>query len=221
MLCLIEAGAPGTPFLYAPALAVMDPRSGRYSPGAIESAVLGSAAIEMARYYGLPVEGTGGGTECYVPSIQAGYERAAGALLPLLSWPDVLVGPGLLGGSMILSLEQLLIDVEVFRMAKQAYKGIDTNEDKWLLDVIDKVGPAGTFMGERSTRKGVREGEWYVSTFGLHDTYEKWDAAGRPTLLEEARQRVDEILETHEPLPLDEDVERELDRIEERARAEG
>ena len=220
MLCLIEAGAPGTPFLYAPALAVMDPRSGRYSPGAIEGAVLGSAAIEMARYYGLPAEGTGGGTECYVPSIQAGYERAAGAFLPMLSWPDVLVGPGLLGGSMILSLEQLLIDVEVFRMAKQAYKGIDTSDDKWLLDVIDRVGPAGTFMGERSTRKGVREGEWYVSTFGLHDTYEKWDAAGRPPLLDEARQRVDEILAAHEPLPLDEDVERELDRIEERARAE-
>ena len=44
-------------------------------------------------------------------------------MLPLLSWPDILVGPGLLGGSMILNLEQLLIDVEMFRMCKRAHTG--------------------------------------------------------------------------------------------------
>ena len=77
MLCLIQAGAPGTPFIYAPALATMDPRSGRYSAGAIENGLLGAAAVEMARYYDLPAEGTGGGTDHYVPGIQPGYERAA------------------------------------------------------------------------------------------------------------------------------------------------
>ncbi|MEE8392613.1 MAG: trimethylamine methyltransferase family protein, partial [Anaerolineae bacterium] len=54
MLCLIQAGAPGTPFIYAPALSVIDPRSGRYGPGAVENGLLGAAAVEMARYYGLP-----------------------------------------------------------------------------------------------------------------------------------------------------------------------
>ncbi|MEE8392427.1 MAG: trimethylamine methyltransferase family protein, partial [Anaerolineae bacterium] len=166
---------------------------------------------------GLPAEGTGGGSECYVPGIQSGYERATNALLPLLSWPDILVGVGLLGGSMVLSLEQLLIDVEVFRMAKRAHQGIATSADKWLEDVIDRVGPAGNFLSERSTRKSTRDGEWYVSRFGLHDTYEKWEADGKPTLLDEVRQRVDEILATHEPLPLDEDVERELEKIHKRA----
>ncbi len=220
MLCLIQAGAPGTPFIYAPALSVIDPRTGRYSPGAVENGLLGAAAVEMARYYGLPAEGTGGGSECYAPGIQAGYERAMNALLPLLSWPDILVGPGLLGGAMVLSLEQLLIDVEIFRMARRAHQGIVTGEDKWLEDVIDRVGPAGNFLGERSTRKGTRSGEWYVSEFGVHDTYEKWEAAGKPALLDEARQKVDEILAAHEPLPLDEDIERELDRIQKRAQEE-
>jgi trimethylamine--corrinoid protein Co-methyltransferase len=218
MLCLIEAGAPGTPFIYAPALATMDPRSGRYTAGAIENGLLGSAAIEMARYYGLPVEGTGGGTDHYVPGIQAGYERALGVVLPVLSWPDILVGPGLLGGSMVLSLEQLLIDVEVFKMARRAYQGIATDEDKWLEGVIDSVGPGGHFIEERSTVAGIRGGEWYISKLGLHDTYEAWEADGKPTLLEEVREKANQILASHEPLPLDEDVERELDRIQTRAR---
>jgi trimethylamine--corrinoid protein Co-methyltransferase len=217
MLCLIQAAAPGTPFIYAPVLAVIDPRSGRYSGGAIEGGLLAAAVTEMGRYYGLPVEASGLGTDHHVPGLQPSYERALNGMLPILSWPDILVGPGLLGGSMILSLEQLLIDVEIFKMCKQAHRGIITNEDKWLEDVIDHIGPGGNFLSEYSTVDGIHDGEWYVSKFGLHDTFEAWEAAGRPTLLDEAREQVDQLLATHQPLPLDEDAERELDRIQKRA----
>ncbi len=220
LLCLIQAAAPGTPFIYAPVLAVIDPRSGRYSGGAIEGGLLGAAVTEMGRFYGLPVEASGMGTDHHVPGIQPGYERALNGMLPMLSWPDILVGPGLLGGSMILSFEQLLIDVEVFRMCKQAHRGIVANEDTWLEDIIDDIGPGGNFLSEYSTVDGIYDGEWYVSKFGLHDTFEAWEAGGRPTVLDEAREKVDHILTTHQPLPLDEDAERELDRIQKRAQAE-
>ena len=220
MLCLVQAAAPGTPFIYAPALAVMDPRSGRYSGGNIEHALLGAAATEMARHYGLPVEATGLGTDQHVPCVQAGYERALNGMLPILSWPDILVGPGLLGGAMILSLEQLLIDVEVFRMCKRAHQGIATDADKWLEDVISDAGPGGSYIAKRSTVKGIRGGEWYISQLGVHTAFEQWDINGRPMLLEEVREKVDHILATHEPLPLDAGAERELDRIQARARAE-
>jgi trimethylamine--corrinoid protein Co-methyltransferase len=219
MLCLIQAAAPGTPFIYAPALAVIDPRSGRYSAGAVEGGLLGAAVTEMGRYYGLPVEASGMGTDHHVSGIQPGYERALNGMLPMLSWPDILVGPGLLGGSMILSLEQLLIDVEVFKMCKQAHRGIIASEDKWLEGVVDNIGPGGNFLSEYSTVDGIRDGEWYISKFGLHDTFEAWEAAGRPTLLDEAREKVDQILASHQPLLLDEGAERELDRIQKRAQA--
>jgi trimethylamine--corrinoid protein Co-methyltransferase len=163
------------------------------------------------------VEASGGGTDHFVPGIQAGYERSMNALLPAISWPDILVGPGLLGGSMILSLEQLMIDVEVFRMCRRAHRGIVADEAKWLDDVIGRAGPGGDFLSERSTVDGIRGGEWYVSKVGVHDTFERWDGAGRPGLLEEARERVAHILATHEPLPLGEDVERELEHIRIRA----
>jgi trimethylamine--corrinoid protein Co-methyltransferase len=217
LLCLVQAAAPGTPFIYAPALAVIDPRSARYSGGAVENGLLSVAATEMARYYGLPVEASGLGTDHHVPGIQAGYERALNGMLPALSWPDVLVGPGLLGGSMILSLEQLLVDVEVFRMCKRAHRGIATDERSWLEDVTSLVGPGGHFLAERSTVDGLRGGEWYVSRLGVHDTFEGWEAAGRPALLAETRGQVEHILAHHQPLPLDEDAERELDRIQKRA----
>jgi trimethylamine:corrinoid methyltransferase-like protein len=87
--------------------------------------------------------------------------------------------------------------------------------------VISRVGPGGHFLDERSTVDGIRGGEWYVSKVGLHGTFEEWEEAGRPTLLEEARVRVEQILADHESLPLAEDVERELDRIQKRAQEGG
>jgi trimethylamine--corrinoid protein Co-methyltransferase len=218
MLCLIQAAAPGTPFIYAPALAVMNPRSGMYSAGAIGNGLLSCAAIEMARYYQLPVEGTGGGTDTFAPGIQASYERAMNSMLPTLSWPDLMVGAGLLGGSMIMSLEQLLIDAEIFRMQKQAHRGILTQEDKWLDDVIQKVGPGGNFLGEKSTRSNLRSGTWLIPRLGVHQTKKAWEKTGKRKILEEVREKVDIILADHKPLPLPQDVERELLNIEQRAR---
>ena len=118
---------------------------------------------------------------------------------------------------MVLSLEQLLIDVETFRMCKRARQGIDVDDNLWLEDVIARVGPGGHYLTETSTVKALREGEMYISQLGWQDSIEAWEAAGRPSLLEEARGKVERILATHQPLPLDEDVERELDRIQKRA----
>jgi trimethylamine--corrinoid protein Co-methyltransferase len=217
MLCLIQAAAPATPFIYAPALAVMDPYTGRYAGGAVEQGLLGAAATEMARYYGLPAESTGFGTDHQAPGIQAAYERTLNGLLPILSWPDLMVGPGLLGGSMNLNYEQLLIDVEVYKMSYRMNQGIDTAPEKWLCEVIANVGPSGQFLGERSTIRGIRGGEWYLPDLGLHDTYEMWEAAGRPRLLDELKERVSEILTDHQPLPLPDEVIRELEKLEKSA----
>ena len=57
-----------------------------------------------------------------------------------------------------------------------------------------------------------------MSKLGLHDAYETWEAEGKPTLLSEINEKLDHILATHRPLPLPEDVERELATIQQRAR---
>jgi trimethylamine--corrinoid protein Co-methyltransferase len=216
-LCLVEAAEPGAPFIYAPALAAMDPRSGSLSGGGIEHAVMSAAATEMARYYGLPVEASGCGTQQYVPGIQAAYEKATTALFATLALPDILVGPGSLGGATIISLEQLVIDVEVFRICVKAQRGINTADEMWLQDVLEKVAPAGDFLREASTRRNARNGEWFLNELGVHESFHHWDEAGRPSLVDEAHAKVSEILATHEPLPLDDDVERELEKLQKKA----
>jgi trimethylamine--corrinoid protein Co-methyltransferase len=171
----------------------------------------------MGRYYGLPVETSGSATAQFVPNIQSGYERALSAMPSILSWPDILVGAGLLGGAMILSLEQMLIDTETFRMCKQAHRGIRSGDNKWMDDVLDQVGPGGQFLDQVSTTTAIHDGEWYLSKKGMMASLEEWEAAGKRELVEDSREKVNQILSSHEPLPLDEDIDRELERIRKRA----
>lgn len=217
MICLLQANEPEVPIIYAPALAVMNPRTGLLSDGSMEFSIMSAAATEMARYYGLPAESSPGGTDAHVLDFQNGYENAAMKLASHLAWPDIIVGPGMLDGSMVSSLEQMYIDVEIFRLAKQAHRGIDTSSEKWLTDVIEKVGPGGNYLCERTTLKSIRNGEWYISDIGSHTSFGKWAAGSKKDVLSEIREKVDQILEVYEPLPLGEDVEKELEKICKRA----
>lgn len=213
MLCLTQLAQPETPFIYAAAPASMEPRYARFTGGGVENALLSSAVTEMARYYGLPVEATTGGSDHHAPGIQAAYERALNWAVPVLSWPDLLVGPGLLSGAMILSLEQLLLDVEVFRRCKRLHRGIGTSQEKWLDDLIDQIGPGGNFLKERTTHRSLRSGEWYTGGLGITDPYERWEELGKPDVLQQAREQFNKILAEYQPLPLDESVEEEIKRI--------
>ncbi len=209
-LCLVQAAEPGAPFIYAPVVASIDLRSGHYSGGAMEHYVMGAAATEMARYYGFPAFASGCGTDHFVPSLQAAYEKALGALLVSLSWPDILVGPGMLGGASVMSFEQLVMDVEVFRMARAAHEGIAVGDEFWLADAVERVGFGGSFLFERSTKENARRGEWALSTFGLHDSLSAWERGGSPTTLEQARDEVERLFLSHVPEPLPDDVARAL-----------
>ncbi len=219
VLCLAQAAAPGVPVIYAPASGVMDPRSGRYGGGPVELALLGSATTEMARFYGLPVQASTGGTDAHRPGTQASYERSMGWTLPVLSWPDLLVGPGLMDGSTVISVEQLLLDVEVFRRAARLRRGIGDPAGDPASGEVAAVGPGGTFLDRVVTRDAVRSGVWLLDRLGSHGTYDAWRAAGAKDVLEESRASAARMLAAHQDTPFDEHLARELDGLEDRAKA--
>jgi trimethylamine:corrinoid methyltransferase-like protein len=219
MLCLVQAAAPGTGALYSPNPQAIEPHTWRYTGGAVEDALFGAAVTCMGRYYGLPVEAGTGGTDQYYPGAQAGYERGINWALPTIVWPDILVGPGLLGGSTILCLEQMVMDVEIFRRCARLYEGINTAEDRWLDDLIQNAGPGANYLGQKSTLSALRDGRFYLSGLGFHDTYEKWKAAGMPDIVDDIQGITREILKKHQPLALDQAVDNELERLERRNRA--
>jgi trimethylamine--corrinoid protein Co-methyltransferase len=218
MLCLVQSAAEHTPFIYAAIPVVADMRSGRYGSGEAENALLGAAVTEIARFYQLPVEASTGGSDHSIPCIQSAYERALNYTLPILARPDLLVAPGLLGGSTIFSPEQFMIDVEVIRRCKRLSKGIDSSPEKWLGEVIKSVGAGGIYLSHRSTREAARSGEIYYSSMGTHCAYDQWKQSGSPDMLASIREDIKSRLSNRKPLPLSDEAERELSNLENRAR---
>jgi trimethylamine--corrinoid protein Co-methyltransferase len=218
-LCLVQAAEPGAPVIYAPFPQSIEPYTWRYTGGAVENSIFGAAMTEMGRYYGLPVESATGGTDQYYPGTQSSYERAINWALPTISWPDILVGPGLLGGSTILCLEQMIIDIEIFRRCTRLHEGISTDSDRWLEEIIVEAGPGGNYLNQKSTRKAVLDGRWYLSKMGFHDTYENWRKRGMPDIVDEIHEILERTLKGYQPMPLDAAVDQELERLERHARA--
>jgi len=221
MLCLLQAASPGTPFLYAPVPAMTNPYSGVYSGGAVENGLLGAAVVEMARFYHFPVIASGGGTDHFFPGVQSSYESSLNMLLPLLAWPDILVGPGLVGSSMVFSYEKFMIEVEVFRMCRRLHQGIQADEAHFLEQLIGTVGPGGNFLGERSTVKSLRSGEWHIPRLGVHQSREAWLSKGAKDMREECLEKAAGILAQHQPLPLEDAALEEIKKIHDRAVAHG
>ena len=79
-------------------------------------------------------------------------------------------------------------------LARRRCAGSTPSDDLWLGDVLERVEPAGNFLKEPSTRRNARSGEWYISDLDMHESFEAWEAAGRPDVRDHARAKVDEIL---------------------------
>lgn len=83
--------------------------------------------------------------------------------------------------------------------------------------VLDEAGPGADFIARPATRRATHEGEWHLDRIGVRDTWERWEAAGRPDAVDDARALAAELLAAHEALPMDEATERELATLVNRA----
>jgi len=90
-------------------------------------------------------------------------------------------------------------------------QGLEVSEETLALDLIHQVGHGEGFIGAEHTLRHFRE-DWYPKLFD-RDTYETWQSAGSKSLRERANEKVEHILETHQPEPLPADVQQEIDRI--------
>jgi trimethylamine--corrinoid protein Co-methyltransferase len=217
-LVIQEFASPGAPVVYAAGLGTIDFRTGANAPSP-ESSLMHLGLNQVAHYYDVPSEiGITGGTASKVLDTQAGYERARTILTHLSTTPDIALGLGGLEGARMTSAEALVIDNEIIDYALRFVEGFEVNDDTLAVDVIDKVGPGGIYLGEKHTVQHFRE-RW-MSRLSDISSFETWEKQGSRSIDEVAREKVREILATHKVTPLPEDVEKEIGRILKRAEAE-
>ena len=208
-LVISEFASSGAPAVYSTAACVADPSSGTETESSSASLLnLGSAQI--AHYYGLPCE-ISGSAALYLSLWMAQHscETVMGVNPSLSSGADIICG-------WAASPEALVMDNEIIGSVLELAQGFEINEETLAVEVINKVGPGGTFLGEKHTLKHYKE----LRGPRLNDvnTYETWESMDFK--LERAKEKVKEILATHKPEPIPEDVDKEIFKIFNRAEAE-
>jgi len=79
------------------------------------------------------------------------------------------------------------------------------------LDVIDSVGPDGQFLDSPHTLKHLRE-DWQPALFDRFD-YARWTSRGATTLQQRANQKIKDILASHQPEPLSDELITQLNDV--------
>jgi len=211
-LVLVQLINPGNSVVYGSIPVNLDMRTVIPSAGCPETALRCAGGAQMAKYYRLPSAMSGGVTDSKIPDIQAGYESALTMLTTVLAganWTRVVAGA--LEYHFTASFEMLAIHDEMFGMAMRIARGIEVDEDTLATPLIKKIAPLrGHFMAEKHTLEHIAT-ERYLPKLSDKRTRGQWEKYGSKDLAQVARERVKEILTTHQPDPLPKDIEKQLE----------
>ena len=172
-------------------------------------------AHALAQHYRLPMFGIGGCSESKLVDGQAAAEAALTLMAETLGGAHLIHDLGYLESGLCGSLAQLVICDQIVDWIAHLLGPIEISDETLALDLIDELGPDGSFLGERHTMAHFRE-RWYPGVFE-RGNYAQWQAAGGQSLAERAVDRVVKILEKHEPEPLPQDVVQAIHAVVQRA----
>ncbi len=167
--------------------------------------------MEVGHRYGLPLFGLGGASDAKLPDQQAAAEAALSLLTETLCGSHLVHDVGYLDSGMTFSLEQLAMCDEFIGWIKRFMQGVPVDDEALALDVIDELGPEGSYLSHPHTSRHFRE-DWQPALCDRQN-YEGWLADGALSLRERANARVQQILAEHTVEPLPADVARALDDV--------
>jgi len=132
-----------------------------------------------------------------------------------LAGANQIYGAGMIESGVTFDLGQLVMDNEIARMIKFVVGGIAVTDETMAVDDIAKVGAFGDFLSLDATLKHMRE----LSQPEVLDrrVREDWESRGATDLATRTRARALELVESHQPLPIDPDVAAQVRRIIEAA----
>lgn len=200
-LCVINVLKPGYPVILGNWAFMSDLRTGAFSGGGGEAALLGAASGQMSNFYGVPGGMGAGMSDSKLPDNQAGFEKGLTMTLAALSGAGfTFESAGMLASLLGCSLEAMVIDDEMLGMIRRIGRGIEVTDETLAVDLISKtVQGDGHFLGAKQTLK-VMETEFDYPSLSDRQSPDDWSASGSSDIYDRAHQKVEDILK-NAPLP--------------------
>ena len=203
-LLLTHLYQPGYPVIFSNWPFVSDLRTGAFSGGGGEIALLNAAAAQMTHFYNLPGGVSASMADAKVPDAQAGYEKAITTLTAGLAGANLIYeSVGMFASLIGSSFEGFVIDNEMLASVLRAVRGIEVTDETLDTSVIENVvNGAGHYLGHDQTIQSMIRDYCYPE-LGDRQTPDIWAATGSTTLWTRAREKTKQILTTHYPNYID------------------
>ncbi|MBN1507170.1 MAG: trimethylamine methyltransferase family protein, partial [Sedimentisphaerales bacterium] len=108
-------------------------------------------------------------------------------------------------------------DDDIAGMMGRFMQGVEVTDETLAIELINQVGYAPDFFDEEHTKKWWQL-EQYVPRSADRLTYPEWLAQGKKSALDYAKERMENILATHEPMRLSREQEQIVQDVLKEAR---
>ena len=210
-LLLIDLIKPGHPVIFGPWPFVTDLRTGAFSGGGGEEAIMSAASAQITNHYGLVSSVGAGMTDAKSPDAQAGYEKGISIVMAALAGcNNVSESSGMMASLMGCSYESLVIDNEMLGMVMRAVRGIEVNDDTLSYSEIEKtIQGEGHFLRSPQTLSLMKT-EYLYPNLADRSRQEEWESEGSPDMRKRAENYARKILNTHYPVYIDEKTDQKI-----------
>lgn len=199
-VAIVNLITPGCPVCFAAWPFITDLRSGSFTGGSGEQALIGAAAIQMGNFYGLPTSVGAGMTDAKLPDAQYGLEKALTFALAAHAGANRLCEfGGMIGSLMGCSFESMVIDDELGGMILRSLRGIEVTDETMAVNVIHQCAVGhGHFLGNPHTLNYMNSEFVYPRLMDRQRT-DTWENEGKTDLFDRARDKANSILNSHFP----------------------
>ncbi len=186
-LVIAQLRRKGTPFVWGSGSGPLDMWTMVGTYGAPEFMLHCMGMAELAHhYYHLPAWGFSGCSDSKLPDMQAGIESALWILWTALSGANLVHDIGYIESGLTCSYEMIVVCDEIIGFVRRLMHGMELSPEALALDVIDEVGPGGSYLGTPHTVRHFRE-TWSPRLLDRR-AYQGWVDAGQPTMVKTARE---------------------------------
>jgi trimethylamine--corrinoid protein Co-methyltransferase len=106
----------------------------------------------------------------------------------------------------------LVFQDEVIGYVESVLRELDFSAEAFAADVVREVGPGGSYIGTDHTAQSFRRSLWFPKLLD-RQFYDAWLSAGAQSAEDRCRARTEELLASHQPEPLPDDLAAALDEV--------
>jgi trimethylamine--corrinoid protein Co-methyltransferase len=205
---------PGAPMSIQHGLKPLDMQRGGPRFGAVSYSLTGAMMNQMLRRYRIPsCPGSGFTSTSKKIDYQTAYEKSLGALISALSGANLQIFQGGSSAELLYHPVLSILDDDVAGWIGRFLEGVTVTDDTLAIDLINQIGPIpGHYLSTAHTREWWRQEQWLPQAADL-EAYPVWLRSGKKDALTLAKERMADILATHEPTPLTPDQEQAIEDI--------